>query len=565
MIPVLLVTGILALTLRIHTMSYGQLLHLVLDRLQRPDLEPRLRTTYFSPAKFAWLRNTMTVLSVVAIVLWIVLWIYRHTYVRLFYQFTRAVWDVLKRFGHLFTVFSGRWGWIGIGLLVLTAMRSVYYAATFDLQYDEAWNANLFLRGPIWSSLVAYNNYPLHNILLGILVKLFGDGMPVLRAPSILFGLATMMSIMMLVYHLFRDKALAFSLGAVFACMPVSLFYMLYARGVMLELFFVTWITGVLLGSVQHQLTRRSIILLCILNAMATLSMLSHPVFICASGLALFLTAVNRNSVGSAFHTAFAYFAGSLLLSTLFLLPMMMGTGLLPVVEAAFGMQHISLLRLVRYIGDCSFFLTGFRYALWLCLLFSVVLIIVYRRSSQIAFQALLNICLLLSITTLLCNGALPPERSLSFFLLIPLSLAGMLVSFLRQKTKQSTTGVVVAALLVLILSGRAHTHPFLNWSRQLDHEVRKAATCLEQAGVETLYNDNRDFDYFIPGIDYYMHHNGKQIEFNTSASTSTRRLSTPGKETQAVVVSPERRPAYPGFTVVLYSYGDVLILGKTP
>lgn len=565
LIPVLPALALIALTIRLHTISYDDLLQGILDSLQRPDLASRLRNEYFTPSKFALGRTVVMLLTVFAVLVAGVFWFYRVAYT----QWCVSAWQVIPRsmqsFRRLHSPFSGRWRWVWPGLFLLAGIRFVYYSMQFDLQYDEMWNANLFLRHHAWTSLFAYNNYPLHNVLLGLLTEFFGDGAFILRLPSVLFGLATMMSMVVLVHHFYPDRLVALAIAIVFACLPVSIFYMLYARGVMLELFFVTWISALLIDSMNREMSRRKAGLLCILNALATLSMLSHVVFIIGSGLALLVAAIVKRSGYTAIWNTVLYSLGSMALSALAFLPMMMGTGLSPLRRAATGGLGIDLYHCLHYIEDCSIFLTGFRYSLWICLIGYIIMLLTSLRRAPLAWHmALLACCLLLSVAAAVCGGSLPPERAFSFLFLLPLGLTGMVIAFVQQRFKQALPVMLAALVFALVLSIRGHTHPFLNWSKQLDHEVKQAAKELQRANIRSVYNDNRDFDYFIPGVDYYSHRKGKGITFSSSSRASTRYGAVPGIETQAVVVTPVDRYKYPGFTTTIYSYGDILVLGKT-
>jgi hypothetical protein len=117
-----------------------------------------------------------------------------------------------------------------------------------------------------------------------------------------------------------------------------------------------------------------------------------------------------------------------------------------------------------------------------------------------------------------------------------------------------------MALSCLMILSYASYTHPFLNWSRELDKQVMDVAMLLKQNRITRVYNDSREFDYFIPGIEFYFKQHHKSIEFSSSSISSTRYASTMDATIECVVLCKKSTAAsFPGDSL-LYESGDIMI-----
>jgi hypothetical protein len=103
-----------------------------------------------------------------------------------------------------------------------------------------------------------------------------------------------------------------------------------------------------------------------------------------------------------------------------------------------------------------------------------------------------------------------------------------------------------------------------LNWSRELDKQVMDVAMLLKQNHITRVYNDSREFDYFIPGIEFYFKQHHKSIEFSSSSISSTRYASTIDATIQCVVLSKQSTAAYYQGDSLIYESGDIMIYKRT-
>jgi hypothetical protein len=437
-------------------------------------------------------------------------------------------------------------------------------ATIFYIQYDEAWNYNLFLDKQLFYSIGAYNNYPLHNIVSWCLVHVLGSSVLVLRLTSILSGLCCTFVVALCVQHFVKNEKLALLAAALFCCLPVSLFYMLYARGVLLEMAVALLVSSLILHYSNLGFTLKRVLLVSVLNAFGTYSMLSHPYFIVSSFAALLLYSLLYEQKNWLLVLAYGFF--SLLFSVTLLIPMMLGTGLSPVIAVLTRHQAIQLNDIISYVERVSFFITGFSHSFYfLFVLSSSLLVYFFRKNNLLCLLSLFNCSLLLlPVFIPLLTNVYPPERAISFLVLVPLNSAVLFFYYLDKIRVVRFMVYPLALFSLWVFSYNTYTHPFLNWSRVLDKQVMDVAMLLKQNHITRVYNDSREFDYFIPGIEFYCKQHHKSIEFSSSSISSTRYASTIDATIQCVVLSKQSTAAYYQGDSLIYESGDIMIYKRT-
>jgi len=524
-IPVLLVGIVAATTLFLYSHSYVSFIHFILDSIHRSDLEEIIRSRYFPETKFQLLKLTSLSVSVLSFLFGVFVCIWRKQYFLAVERLRTSFVFYFYKTRDLFLSFD-RNGRIATGILLLIILiRSIYYASSFYIQYDEAWNYNLFLDKHISYSLGAYNNYPLHNIVSWFFVKLFGNSVFVLRVPSILVGVGTVFFVTLLAKKLSGKQWIALSVAAVFACMPVSIFYMMYARGVMFELFFCVLITGLLLYYIRHGFTFRRIVFIAVLQALGTYSMLSHPYFIVASALALILYSLLHSGKQMVYFLLHGIL--SIVFSLLLLTPMIVGTGIAPGISHATSLDTIEFSSILTHIETYSYFITGFNFMFYMQFVTCVVLLFFFRKISIALFSILFSLVLFSMLIIIpITTKIFPPERALSFLVLIPMLTLPLLFSLFAKHAHFNIILSAVTVCMIIVFSYKSHTHHFLNWSKKLDHLVFETADMFKKEKIAVAYNDCPDFSYFIPGIEFYLKQDHKQIVFVSSSPASTRYAS---------------------------------------
>jgi hypothetical protein len=366
------------------------------------------------------------------------------------------------------------------------------------------------------------------------------------------------------VQHFVKNEKLALLAAALFCCLPVSLFYMLYARGVLLEMAVALLVSSLILHYSNLGFTLKRVLLVSVLNAFGTYSMLSHPYFIVSSFAALLLYSLLYEQKNWLLVLAYGFF--SLLFSVTLLIPMMLGTGLSPVIAVLTRHQAIQLNDIISYVERVSFFITGFSHSFYfLFVLSSSLLVYFFRKNNLLCLLSLFNCSLLLlPVFIPLLTNVYPPERAISFLVLVPLNSAVLFFYYLDKIRVVRFMVYPLALFSLWVFSYNTYTHPFLNWSRVLDKQVMDVAMLLKQNHITRVYNDSREFDYFLPGIEFYFKQHHKSIEFSSSSISSTRYASTIDATIQCVVLSKQSTAAYYQGDSLIYESGDIMIYKRT-
>ncbi|MBK8144082.1 MAG: hypothetical protein IPK62_03275 [Bacteroidetes bacterium] len=371
-----------------------------------------------------------------------------------------------------------------------------------------------------------------------------------MRLPSIIAGILTCLLVFVTIKKLFHNEWLALCSMLLFACLPISVFYMLYARGVLFEMFFSLLICYFLFTRAPGKLTMRQIIFLAMLNALATYSMLSHVYFIGLS--ALFLLIYKLMYGPRQIKELIWYLVLSIGFSLLLLLPMAFGTGLSSGLQASVGNASYLVLHMLPY--HCySDFMTGAWFLFYL-LIASNVLLLFRRASSNRSILILANLVLLASPWIIrLATGIFPPERGLAFLCIIPISSFAMLLEVSRIRKDFLLMGTL---LIISVLSYVTYYHTKLNWSKELDAQVCKLARTLLSKEDVSIYSSTSKFNYFVPGVQYYYSLSGRPFNYSTNDTGSSRyRL-----DEDAPCVITEN---YMGENTLLFSYDSMYVYFK--
>ncbi len=197
--------------------TYPALIDSILSAIQRPDLHNELQNQFFPETKFNFLKQLLPWLSGCALVL-LTLAIFKRKWVL---SRVESIFKLVKYF------FKGCYQeirnaqkpvkWSLLLLLLLVLLRSIWMAHHFYLQYDEAWNYNYFLHQHFLLSAVAYNNYPLHNLITGFCLEFLPNNPFSLRLPVILFGILSALSVFITTRKIFGKVYIALCSVLLFA------------------------------------------------------------------------------------------------------------------------------------------------------------------------------------------------------------------------------------------------------------------------------------------------------------------------------------------------------------
>ncbi len=192
---ILSLLSILAGVTWLMTSSYDDIIHFALEQLQRPDLKELLEGQYFTLDKYNRLQRVGYAAIPVLLALIGFLIVKRKNV----FSALVSIFSMAKRFViHAVRSIKECDRTTKVLLFILVSFvlaRSVYYALYCYPQYDECWNYNYFLSNNLFTTFFAYSNYPLHNLVTFITLKLVPDSTFVMRLPNIIIGLLNLLMV----------------------------------------------------------------------------------------------------------------------------------------------------------------------------------------------------------------------------------------------------------------------------------------------------------------------------------------------------------------------------------
>ena len=543
--------GLISAIVVLGTLTYDDLIHAVLQAIHRPDLEQVIRTTFFTENKYQCLQQIrwFLVSGLVVIAL------------SGFLKRKKILAWLIEKYGHVFASMRGTYHeltacksfikWMLLVLLIAVVVRSVFLSYEYPMQYDEAWNYNYFLHQQGWNSMVAYNNYPLHNLVTYLFLKVLPDQTFTIRLPVMLFGVLTIISVFIILLKLLKNETQALLGAILFASLPVTTYYMLYARGVMPMLFFCWWAYYDVVRSFQKRFHPNR---LALFHSLAAYTMVSYSLFpLITYSFSIFYFVIRKDYRQVIFQLrSLLLFIGC---TALLYLPLFLGTGFSGGWQALQTSSNLNALHGWFY-HNYSEFTTGHGYAFYMALMGALWMFFSKKYKPLQPLLLLQAVLLCIPFLFVIFQKSLPPERALAF---IALPVVIMFVLFL-QVFKKPNLGFLL--LLPLIVATQAYTFQsnFLNWSKGLDHQVRELAMRFEEEKINSLYVHSNSFSYFIPGLLYYHHIHHKTLQIATSNRTSTR-FQNPNTMPlyDALVLSPDSTVRFP----VLFSCPDFVVYRK--
>ncbi len=500
------------------SMGYEQLIDLAIEQLQRADIRTILENRFFTHPKFETARMVAKICIALFIVALVVFLIYRKT---IWQQLNVLFLTVKNGFTSMVKSVrsSGRHIKIMLGvLLVLVTVRSVYYTLHFYPQFDECWNYNYFLSNRFFTTLVAYNNYPLHNVITFLFLKVLPSSTFVMRLPNIILGLVNTLLVFVLVKKIFSNEKIALVGAAIFCVLPTIVFYMLFARGVMLALFFSLLILHILFSKPIGKFTKAEIILLIFISTLGSFAMISFPVFLIVIFILLLVQFIIKKDK-LALQKLFFILLGTSLLVLLFYAPMMLSGGFQLGFSSPHDAANLNWKDWVHKLQVVSRNQIGFFTGSYFFLLLNLILLFLTKRKKLVALNVLL---LLIPFIFPLFTKIYFPARAIGFQVFAYLFTFCMVLEIILYRTNK----FVLAAITVLIIVGfsyTTHRHTFMTWSAKPDKSAHYIAQIFQQKNITSYYDKSSGFQYFVPGILYHHKINGTDIQFFTGDTASTR------------------------------------------
>jgi hypothetical protein len=311
-----------------------------------------------------------------------------------------------------------------------------------------------------------------------------------------------------------------------FACMPVSVFYMLYARGVIFELFFAITAFFSLIFLVKTQQKKKYLFLYVASTVLGAYSMPTHLYcWTVLSWVSMLYFILYKKSLIKPF-----VLSNFLILALIILcyLPVLCGSGLSFVFSALTDTTQSTNLfaNTIAYTKGINNFFTGSIYGLAILLFGAFILLLSYKKlEKQYLFLLLLAtiLCFLPSIIYLF-QRVFIPERALAFIgLVIP--LLGSTLFYVTKDTFKQYQQYSILSILFLMGCAISHQHDYLNWSVQKDKDAIALSSLFLQNKIETCYDNSpsSEFYYFYPALEYYAGQQKKEVSFNMAAPNSQR------------------------------------------
>jgi hypothetical protein len=395
-------------------------------------------------------------------------------------------------------------------ILLLFSLRSIYHIIIYELQYDEAWTyVHFSSKGLLVSAFSPNNNHTFYSILCATIDFLPLDKKWLIRLPSLLFTLFSLVAI-----FAFLRKIISIEMGFIallFLSFSSSFtFFSFLGRSYGMLLLFCIINLIALWGISKNNEKSKAYTFLFILSTI--LGNYSSQAFlyiwIC---FIILLIIFNQNRPVKIFKVNFII----ALISFILYGPSLMA-GSYSIFNKAIGSSSINTLEFQYY---WIYFNRIASWLIWpnapfLFIIFLVLLAILtklYRdQNTNLPNKKLLLVCITFILSPFaftLISGIHAPERIWNYvviFLFIGVAL--VIVRFNKSTfLKILTTVIIVSALFI-----GSEIHYFINWSAKLDKEAKKIA--------DIVMSNNNELNCLIysrydkPLLDYYFLINKKKI-----------------------------------------------------
>ena len=488
---------------KIFPLTHTEFVAFISDLINNDDLISKIQQT-ISPNDFKHVK-TASLLGLIGIgALLILSWLYRKSLTKAvinWLNYCKAQW-----FEFLISVksLSTKEQFIFWAITALFLIKSYYFVYYWPMQYDEAWTFNYFIH-PSWivPLTAPHNNHVLYTLIAkGFYQSLFFlKPIVAIRFPLPLFALGSGFIIYALIEKFFSRK-MALICFALFLALGPVVFYSLYARAYIVQVFFImAWLYHYFIWQEnQSKAALASAILSAILAfyAMPTTLYALLPLFI----LFLFYS-IRRKQVK-------AYLAHCILIAigTIVLyFPMLIATKFSWLVNGTKRSQNLKDVFSFE-ANKLGSFVTGIPVDQlgWIitaaCFALITIALVYGKHKSKIQQQLLLTcfVSWIAVIAYLVIQKQILPPRLFSYLAIFSaISFSFLLYKLLRSTNKNLFAEVALA--LFLVFSYLSHQHSFFNWSTTIDRQSKKIAELLIENDKSEVYNF---FYYAKPTLEYH-------------------------------------------------------------
>jgi len=375
-------------------------------------------------------------------------------------------------------------------ILGLFLLRSLWNSYHYALQYDEAWTYNHFVSKGLLVSLISPNN---NHILYTLFASLLdGWGLPVkyaLRLPVLVGGLAVVTLFYLFVRQI-MDWRWALLGMLLFAFSPAVMFYTLYARGYIFQLFFTVlglWAVLALLeskpkGAFFWPLWGVTLVL-------GTYSVPTHLYVWLGFNVLLLIGVLGKKL---RWQSWLATNVGSLLVLMVLFFPLFMTSGMTTLWNAATGVtvHGESFWNYQNRVADWLLVGGGRGTPVYWAMGLLVLSIGFISRKATKTLRWLAYLCLIMVALPTVVGATLgtqTPYRAWCF--ITPFIVIGILLIISGWRPKIAKQYVLVCGLVLGSLTfWRSEVHYFVHWSEALDKEAHQIANKMMQAAISSCY-----------------------------------------------------------------------------
>ena len=502
------------------------LINFIVQASAKPYLLNILQQQIITPQKFKLLKAACYALLAIDVVLVAMLYRYRRVVLRWLVFLRHCVSSGAGSIAAVFKRSSKKNNLAFAILLAVITARALYYIFHFELQYDEMWSYNYFTARPFYFAMLSYNNYPLYELSTQLFKWLPFSMKFNLRLPVFLAGITACIIIYACIKQYTGHALTALAAMALFACMPVTTFYMLYARGVMFGLLF----SIVSMFSILYMFTgnnpKKYMLLFALANIAGMYSMPTHLYLwaiqiVCA---AVYSIKYNRSLLKPFMVCNLLV----LMLSLVCWLPIIAGSGISFLLNTATNSALVgsAIPDIIFYNKGISTFFTGEAYGLLVMVGVTVFLLAASKKinSQNVFLVAFMLLLFGLPTAIYVVQHNAIPERSIPFIgLLMPMCFCWLVYTF-KNNLPQFVQYVFIALLFVAgcFIS---NSHSFMRWSEVQDKKAITITILLMQHHVKTCYDNSTasQFFYYYPALEYYYAQHKLAITVNMATRNSQR------------------------------------------
>lgn len=486
---------------------------MLLQAVHKLDWRPYFEQAVLPQARYALLPYLLGILFIV----WLILspWYFNKTqyWSRFLVLFCKTHHHQQRTFWRTRSHVEKRFLLLIIGLAFV---RIFYYMGHYALQYDEAWTYNHFVsNGFLVAAISPNNNHIFYTLLACLSDYLPIDGQYSLRLPVAIGGLL----LLLVFYKLARQIGSSHwaLLGLAFlAFAPAASLYSLYARGYIFQLLF----TVIALAATWHLVTAKRQLYYhwtwwIVAHILGLYSVPTHAYVVVITSLFLVWKRKGALPFLKQWLRANVAVVGWVVL--LYAPYFISNGGQVLWAAASQGPSGEALWSYQDKVADWLLWGGGRGtpvYGIWLGLM-AVLAALYYNKKHPSAIRTLAQLVLLFLLFPTLLNeltGAQPPYRIWCFLgpiLALWIVLAGQAIAPYWQDHKQLLLGVF---LIIGSYSWRLEQHYALQWSAELDRQVRAIADQLLDADIQHCYLFS---NYDKPLLEYYYLRQGKRLRIN--------------------------------------------------